>query len=76
MLGTKPEPETREDAARERIEYAEAFGLNPLDLDDADVSLVVVTDHLWQMGVLSTPEADARLRPLRKRINRGGEPTP
>jgi hypothetical protein len=64
VIGRRVEPETREDAARERLAYIEAMWLDPYSVGDDDVELVVSAERLWAMGALDRDEAFAMLRPL------------
>ena len=67
FVGVPPEAETREDRARILIENAKAFDMDPLDIDDADVAEIELTERLWRACVITSDEAVARLRPLRER---------
>ncbi len=64
MLEERPEPRTREDAARERLAYIEAMGLSPFDADD-DVRLLASAECLYLMGVIDATESTRMLAPLR-----------
>jgi hypothetical protein len=66
FMGHRIEPETREDAARERLAYIESMRLDPFSIGDDDVELLIAATSMWRSGILDPEEALAMLRPLQE----------
>lgn len=73
MLGERPEPGTREQAARERLAYIAALEIDP-PIEDRDACTVVAADCLYGLGLRRKPTASS-LRCRDPRTPRVATPT-